>query len=299
MKKLSILILTVTFLAISASAQDFDAKLKECFTLTNQKNYPNAIEACSAAIKMKPGDNRPYYYRAMAYLFTKTVSSYENAAADFKKSLEFSPKDAELHYLLGYVIAALDEKETAEYELAIKSFTEAIKLNSDKNDIYYHRGEAYRKAAGNLVNFLYNKDWKTPESQAKSKNYLELAAADYQKSLGINPSLKSASLKLGMTQMSLERYDSAVATLSDYIKNNPNEKTAYENRCYSYYGLKKYQLALADADKALELNKTSAESQAKKDAFSEVVNLVKSEITKDMRKTSTPSKTPVKSTKKL
>lgn len=300
MKTLIVIIFTVAFLSISVSAkpESFEDDLKNCAAFLDEKNFTQAIESCTKAIQAAPNDYRIYYYRGTAYFNLKTADGYEKAEADFKKCVSLNPKFDDGQYLLGFVIVIFDEKEVDEYELSIKSFTEAIKFNNDRKDIYYQRGEAYRKAADKLTNFLYNNDWKTPESKAKAKIYFESAVADYQKSLEVNPALDAALLKSGMTQMALEQYETAIQTISKYIANKPNDKRAYENRCYSYFGLKKYDLALTDCDKALEINKSSSESETKKESFAGIVKLVRDEIVKENRKSAVPLKKPAGSKKK-
>jgi len=295
MKILIVLIFIVAFFSfsVSASPKIIEDDLKNCAAFLDAKNFTQAIDACTKAVETDPKDFRIYYYRGTAYINLKTSDGYEKAQADFKKCVQLNPKFDDGQYLLGFVIVIFDEKEIAEYELAIKSFTEAIKFNNDRKDIYYQRGEAYRKAADKLTNFLYNDDWKKPESKVKAKNYFESAVADYQKSLEINPSLEAALLKSGMAQMALEQYETAIMTLNKYITNKPNDKRAYENRCYSYFGLKKYQLALTDCDKALELNRLSSESETKKESFADIVKLVQAEIVKENRKSAVPTKKPV------
>lgn len=296
MKKVIVFIFALTIFTISISAQPnlSDENLKNC---ASENNNQKAIELCTNAIAEKPTDYRGYYYRGTAYLNLKTVGGFENAEADYKKCVELNPKFDDGHYLLGYVIAVLDDKNIVDYELAVKSFSEAIKLNSDRKEIYYYRGESYRKAADKLSNFLYNDDWETPESKTKTKNYFESAVFDYQKSLQINQPFDLAWLKLGIVYKSLEQYESALTALNKLVETKPNDKRAYENRCYSYFGLKKFQLALTDCDKALEINKTSSENVNNKEKFAAIIKLVREEIVKEIRKTSAPKK-PINSTKR-
>ncbi len=302
MKTLNILtlVLAIAFISVSASAQanDFDSKLTSCFDLANAKNYPKAIEDCTAAITLKPDDNRAYYYRGIAYLFTNTVASLDAATLDFKKCLTFKPNDSELHYLLGYVTASVINAKPERYEQGIKSYTEAIRLGTDKKTVYFQRGEAYRNAADiltNVLNYLITDSKVEKEANLdKGIEYYKLALADYQKSLEIHPTLDLALLKLGFCQLKTGHPDLAIPTLTKYIEKKPNDKLGYLYRANAYYSLKQFQPALNDADKALELNKTNFTGETEQKELADGITELKRVITYDM-----PKPTPTKrSTKK-
>jgi tetratricopeptide (TPR) repeat protein len=305
MKNLNILILAVAFLTGSALAQtdNFDSRLDSCLTLANAKNYPKAIESCTAAIALKPTDDRPYYFRGMVNYFTGTTNSFNDAALDFKKCIELNPKYAESYYMLGIVTASFRNAKVEKYDEGIKSFTEAIRLGTDNKDVYYQRGEAYRRAADTLTDFVnYVTSDNNAEKEANLKRgseYFKLALADYQKSLEINPTLDSALLGLGICQSKTGLLDLAIATLTQYIEKKPDNKEAYEYRAGAYFGLKKYQLALNDAEIGLELNKTKYLSESEKKEFNDIMTALRDESRRILgmtapvnKKTVTPKKKP-------
>jgi tetratricopeptide (TPR) repeat protein len=52
----------------------------------------------------------------------------------------------------------------------------------------------------------------------------------------------------------LGKYDLAISDSSKAIEIDPNNKQAYTNRCYAYVALEQYDLAVIDCTKALQID---------------------------------------------
>lgn len=59
--------------------------------------------------------------------------------------------------------------------------------------------------------------------------------------------------ELGNEQFKAKNYDKAIEFYTKAIEENPSDHTIYGNRSASYNNLKKYDLALADGEKAIQI----------------------------------------------
>lgn len=61
------------------------------------------------------------------------------------------------------------------------------------------------------------------------------------------------SKELGNDQFKAKNYDKAIEFYTQAISENPTDHTIYGNRAASYHNLKKYNEALADGEKCIEI----------------------------------------------
>ena len=57
-----------------------------------------------------------------------------------------------------------------------------------------------------------------------------------------------------LTHLDCEKYEEAIVYLNNAIEMNPNFAEAYNQRCFAYWKVEAYQWALADGNKAIEIN---------------------------------------------
>ena len=88
----------------------------------------------------------------------------------------------------------------------------------------------------------------------------ELALADYDKAIEINRNDAVAYYNRGVLYSYQQKYELALADYNQAIRINPNYANAYYNRGVLYYNLQKYDLALSDFSKAIEINPNLAQA---------------------------------------
>jgi tetratricopeptide (TPR) repeat protein len=199
---------------------DYDRFLKQCKDSFDKQEYPKAIEACTEAIKLK-GDNPDLYQiRGLAYYVTPDAkpksaleamtsfgSANKNAAiADFTKCTELAPTKPGCFYALGFVQLQTSSLTNPNHLVAAKNFSEAIRLKSKDEDVYFQRAEAYTK--------YYNS--KDDDKKIRQRN--ELAVADYTKDIERRPTSYQGLMGRGLVYWYLEKNDLSVADFTKALQ---------------------------------------------------------------------------------
>lgn len=122
-----------------------------------------------------------------------------------------------------------------EYDDAIASYTEAIKLDPRDAITFNKRGGAY---------YLEQR--------------LDEAASDYSEAIRINPQYASALYNRGLVYDRQRRYDAAIIDYSEAIRFNPEAAHAYRRRASDYRALNDYARAIADWTEAIRLEPQDA-----------------------------------------
>ncbi len=118
-----------------------------------------------------------------------------------------------------------------EYDLAIKDYTKAIKLNPNNKDAYYNRGFAY-------VN----------------ERLYDLAIRDFSFVLKKDPGYERAYFWRGFAYGEKGEYDLAIKDYSNTIKLNPYHAGAYCNRGFGFSKKGLYNLAIKDYTSAINID---------------------------------------------
>lgn len=255
--------------------------------------WKQAIEACTAAIKLEPRRTSALLLRAGAY---SRGGEYELAIKDHSSVIALEPKRAEAYS--GRAFALRLSKRLAP---ALVDINEAIRLKPDEADFHHTLGlikaesgdpdgsiTAYSKAIELLPTFYFA--YVNRASHYVDKNEIDLALADYTKAIDTwggkmfaDPYLERAKiyrLKRDRTKeladltraaeiessnttvfisraalyVEADEYDKAVADLSRVIGLNPGIAEVWYLRGAIYYQKKIYDLALNDLSKAIELS---------------------------------------------
>lgn len=236
---------------------NYEDFVKQCNEFFEKEEFPKAIEACSEAIKLNSSDPALYNIRGLAYFYTpdkpKTGldaltsigSANKNAAiADLTKCTELSPTKPECFYALGYVQRRT--LQTDKLDKAAKSFSEAIRLKTTEEDIYFQRAEAYRE--------FYSRDEFFGNKDAQIRQRWELAVTDYTKDIELRPDAIESRMGRGLVYLDLEKYGlsvtdftKALALLNASGDKNPDYlQGILENRARAYKSLGKNQEACED-----------------------------------------------------
>ena len=104
----------------------------------------------------------------------------------------------------------------------------------------------------------------------------ELALADYNKTIAINPDFAQAYVNRGVLYNDQKKWELALADYNKAIAINPDFAQAYNNRGLLYNDQKKWELALADYNKAIAINPDFAQPYSNRGVL--YVNLKKWEL---------------------
>jgi protein O-mannosyl-transferase len=125
---------------------------------------------------------------------------------------------------------ALLYKQEKNYDLAIKYYTEAIKINIADHESYTNRGNVYF-----------------------DQNKLDMAYSDFKKAISLNPDYFTAMDNLGALFGLQRKYDSSMFYLDMAITKNPKYAPSYRNRGLVKLELNRNEEAIKDFEKFLEL----------------------------------------------
>ena len=195
-------------------------------------NYAQALVRFDDTLGKIPGDavllkNQAeiYFYRGTTHYF---LGQYDQAMADFSKSIQIDPQDAKTYVNRGTVY--LVQKQ---YDQAIADYSKAIQIDPQDATAYHNRGMAY----------AYHAQY-------------EQAIVDFSKAIQIDPQFAQGYAGRGMAYYDLKQYDQAIADYSKVIQIDQiawQLAAAYNNRGVAYQALGKTAEAEADFAKAKEL----------------------------------------------
>jgi tetratricopeptide (TPR) repeat protein len=230
---------------------NYDSLAKRCNDLFyKEKDFVKAIETCTEAIKLKGNNADLYQIRGISYFLTpdkpKTgldaMTSFgsankTSAIADLTKCTEFAPTKPDCFYSLGFV--QRKTLKTDEFDQAAKNFSEAIRLKSTDQDVYFQRAEAYRE--------FYSRDEFFDNKTAQTRQRKELAVADYTKDIELRPTNIESRMGRGFAYLDLQKYDLSIADFTKALdllnasgKQNPDYlRGILENRATAYKALGK------------------------------------------------------------
>ena len=145
------------------------------------------------------------------------AGQYEKAIASYKEAIRINPDDADAHYNLGFVYG-----DAGQHEKAIASYKEAIRINPDDADAHYNLGLAYRKLG-----------------------QYEKAIASYKESIRIKPDDANAHYNLGFIYDELGQYEEAIASYKEVLRINPDDAFVHFFLMVAYGDAGQYEEAIA------------------------------------------------------
>ena len=139
------------------------------------------------------------------------------------------------------------------YELAIRDFDAALRINPQYAEAYAARGDAHSLIAVELSETEEN-------SKAERRTYFNRALADYSKAIDLKPTYAPAYTGRADTYIELELSDRAVADCTSAVQLDPNYALAYYQRGRALDQERQYRLAIDDYTRAITLDANDSDS---------------------------------------
>ena len=229
---------------------------KEATSKYDSKLYPDAIAEYTKALEINPDYTEALTWRGHA---NYALAKYEDAIADYNRSIKLKPDDAQVFYYRGYAKYSLKKEDDA-----VEDFTEAIKLNAQDANSYYMRGESYytldmfSEAEADYTRTIeLQPDYSSAYYMRGNARYSKSspgAMEDFSKSIELSPDYAEGYFMRASCHYILKAFGPAEKDYTAAITKKPDYTEAYYWRSYARVNLGKKKEALADINKALELD---------------------------------------------
>lgn len=223
----------------------------------NIKNYAQAIEDYTEAIKLDKNDSKIYAARAFVYA---QQNDYEKAKSDYDEAIKINPEEPSYYENRGIMKLSL-----MKYNDAIDDFSIAIKKKDDEPEFYFNRGNARLENGDNIGAIqdydeaikLDGKNYRFFHNRGMAKRRignLKESLYDFNESLKINNSIPNLFSSRGALLMDMKKYKEAIEDFSAALLLDENDYTNYYNRGNAKSSLGDYKAAINDYDEAIRLN---------------------------------------------
>lgn len=179
--------------------------------------------------------------------------------------------DAYTHFYKGFACGSRGDQETtfeaklAEYENAIKHFTEAIRLKPDLANAYFNRGVTYAfrdefddaikdfdtviQLKPDHVGAYYNRG-----NTYGDKGELDNAIKDFNKAIELDTYYLNAYYNRGFAYLMKGEFDNAIRNFNTVIQLKPDSAEAYNNRGEAWLHLQEWEKAKSDLITAKDMD---------------------------------------------
>ena len=157
----------------------------------------------------------------------------KEAISDIEEYISMYPKQPDYYYL-----RAIINLQKQKYSKAIEDFDNAIQLGMAENviyKVYLNRGMAH----------FYNQDY-------------ELALADFDESLALNPNNAAAYHGRGMVKYALNQYEDAIKEFQQSLKIDNSNPITHYNMAMTYFRMDDNENACYHFNKSCELGHRNA-----------------------------------------
>ena len=225
----------------------------------NNHNHDEALEYLNKELSENPKNG---YAFAWIGVVRDYKSEYGRALTAINKALKLLPKKDKEYMSFAHSSRANVYLNLGDTISAIKDYGSAIKFTPDNEDLYEKRAQIYYEL----------------------KKY-DLADADYIKITSINEGSVMGYMGLGRNANDQKDFETAIKYYSHVIKLASDYSSGYSFRAESYIGLGKYNDAIEDIIKALDIDSDNKAYyllfDVSKSSFQEVEAKLKIQSTKD------------------
>jgi len=237
--------------------------LGKCLSDTGEEF--KATTCYSVCIALQPHSAPAYFQRGLVHVQLK---DFAQARSDFDEAIRLQPDYGE-----AYVNRGLVRQTQKDHQGAAADFTKALELEAAPTRVYFMRSRARNLAgdkAGADEDFAEgmrrepadDKSWiarglarleRAPKQAPQREQAFAQALADFDEALKLNPRSRAALRnKAHVFAEKLDRPEDAIAALDRVVQHHPDFPTAYAERGVMHARLGNRDLALADAQAALE-----------------------------------------------
>ncbi|CEJ45434.1 tetratricopeptide repeat protein [Umezakia ovalisporum] len=245
------------------------------------RNYQQAVEKFSQAIKQQPTNTKTYINRGNARY---NLKDYEGALADYNQALQINPQEVKAYVNRGnvrYMLAEYSNDPDREYNLAIADFNQALFLNNKESEAYIRRGIVRAKMA---------------RYSSESIQDYQQSILDFTEAIRLNASKAEAYFQRGdvrhkLAQFSstfIPEYQQALADFNQALKINSKLAKVYLKRGIVRYELTQYIgqdfdpnhfQAIEDLQTAAKLSLEQEDTESYQQALSSICDIIESECT--------------------
>lgn len=187
------------------------------------EDYVLSIQYFNQIIKIRPYQDEPYFFRALAKFY---LDDYQGAINDCNVCLDINPYFPKAYHLRGDILLRTDN-----FVKAIENYDKVITYDSKNSIAYLNRGI----------------------SKQSSEQYAE-AITDFTKAIELRGGLLNAFLARGGVYLSLGDTTTALKDFDNVVEINPYYTPGLATRGLLYYKLNRFQDAFDDYDKAVALS---------------------------------------------
>ena len=222
----------------------------------DKNEFEKALYAFNKALLLNPKSIDNYTAKGSFYFRKK---EYDSAIICYNEIIRMNPKS-----IIGYRSRANAYNAKKEYEKAISEYTQFLRIDSMSHSAYASRGfinrtqKSYEAAILDYSNAIrlspktmgyYSGRAQVYKSMGDTKN----ALVDFDEYIKLNGKASGYIVRGGFYR-EIKKYDLALNDLNKAIELEPKLIRAYYSRGYFYGISKQYDLALADFNKALTLD---------------------------------------------
>jgi clan AA aspartic protease (TIGR02281 family) len=195
------------------------------------ENLQEALDYFNKEIGENPKNGYAFLWRAFIH---ETTEEYGDALTAINQAIKHIPQKDSKYLAFAYSIRSEVYAQLEDIDKAIEDISTAIKYESNNEDWYEKRGQLYYEA---------------------NKN--DLSNKDYEKIIEMNEGSVMGYMGIGRNANKEERFADAVKQFNYVIKMHPDYSSGYSFRAESYTKMGKYNEAIDDVIKALDIDKDS------------------------------------------
>jgi serine/threonine-protein kinase len=228
------------------------------YTSMDAEDYGAAEEAINQAIALAPEES--WLHTEKAWLM-ETAGDFESALDELAIAIELDPEEGEYHARRGNIL-----RELGDLDAALENHLRAVEISPDDPYVHMELAETYKQlddpgmAVEHYNQALAMKDDDAWFYDARADAYFllgdyEQGLADLERASQLEPEQRDFFTQAGdMFLHEVEDPERALEYYTRAVERSPDEGWVYADRAAAHEALENYGAALADLDRAIELN---------------------------------------------